>query len=298
MTVPEAGALDSHSCILEVTGGLHRGASASVDASGCSVGTGPDCDLILTDAGVAGRHLKILPHRQGLRVETGDDFVVVGKTRVPAAHGMNVKFPAEFRLGEASFRVSRPQGAKTGAFWSSNVKWIACGVVTIVVAAATVQAVAGAGNMAVVAPSKMLPAEISQEKTPSAVTAADAAAALSGRLSDVGLASLQVNADGTRLLVSGSVSGDGQAKWQAAQEWFDTKYAGRFLLSNGVSVKAPSRPDVSLQAVWLGEKPYAVISGGRRIHTGESVGDGWVMTAIGNDRVEFRRSDETFSLTF
>jgi hypothetical protein len=298
MTIPAAGASNPNSCILDVIGGLHSGASVALGANGCSIGTEADCDVILTDAGIAGHHLKLLPHGQGLRVETGDDFALVGKTKVPAGHGLNVKFPAEFRIGEASFRVSRPLGVKTAGFWSSHVKWIACGVATVVVAAATVQAVAGAGGMAIARPSPMPSAEVSLDKKPPVVTATDAAGALSGQLSKVGLDALQVQADGTRLLVSGYVSGDGLSKWQAAQEWFDANYAGRFVLSNAVSVKAPSTPDVRLQAVWLGEKPYAVIAGGRRIYTGETVGDGWVMTAIGNDRVEFRRSAESFSLTF
>jgi hypothetical protein len=300
MTISEGGEANSHSCVLEVTGGRHRGASVSFGPNGCSIGTDVDCDVILSDAGIAGHHVKLLPHGHALLVETGSDFAFVGKTKIPASHGLKTAFPAEFRLGEASFRVSRAQSAKAPGFWSSNAKWIACGVAAIVVAAASVQAVAGvgAGGMGIALTSQKPVVEVSLEQKAPAATATEAVGALSGQLAQAGLGALQIRADGARLLVSGHLTQDEQQKWHSVQEWFDGTYAGRFVLSNMVSLEAQSTPDIRLQAVWLGEKPYMVVAGGRRVYTGESVGNGWVMTAIGNGRIEFRRSSESFSLTF
>ncbi|MFM9272136.1 FHA domain-containing protein [Halomonas elongata] len=122
--------------------------------------------------------------------------------------------------------------------------------------------------------------------------------ALGRRLERAGLDGLQVRDAGNHLEVSGQFAPERHEDWQGVQRWFDQRYgSSQVLVSNAKPSLVPDRPAFRFQAVWLGDNPYVIGTKGERLYPGASLPEGWVLAAIGDERVTLRRGDEELSLT-
>ena len=67
---------------MKILSGVHVGAEVTLDAEEAVIGSGEDCDFVLEDDGLAGRHVSLLPTDSGVRLtvlDSGDTVYVDGQ---------------------------------------------------------------------------------------------------------------------------------------------------------------------------------------------------------------------------
>ncbi|MEP7456660.1 FHA domain-containing protein [Phyllobacterium sp. SB3] len=289
--------------LLRVTAGVHDGVLLPLEGSSYRLGSAADCDLTLSDRAVAAHHMTLQLQGSNVLIEAIEgDVVIDGDTLVPAGHGVRSPLPFEFEIGGATIALSSPVSGTDSLRKMPRASWIAIGggaltLLTIAAVQAGVSDFLGSGN----APVAHLAAKHGQVVESIHAPAADGpvAASLKTRLAEIGLSGLEVDADGTRLTVSGDLSADDQKAWANIQNWFDRTYGGTYVLTSMVGAMAPKvHPKFNLQAVWFGDAPYAISSDGTRLYKGAALEDGWIIKDIRDGRLIASRQGEEFVLTF
>lgn len=94
---------------IDVLSGPDAGRSAMLASSSMIVGTGPECDLRLTDPTVSSRHAAVVPGPAGVLVEDLDSTngVTVRGLRVRSTY---VESGTDVKLGETVLRIDAPSG--------------------------------------------------------------------------------------------------------------------------------------------------------------------------------------------
>lgn len=298
---------------LTVTAGLHHGATMDLGEPTCRIGSDETADILLGDPGVAPEHLVLRFHGRQMAVEAIGGDVVVNDRVVHQGTGQRGELPAELRFQGVSLALSRPPVPsmipalpKLPALpprWRTSLNRGA--TLTALVATLGVLAVyefidvnqAGA-NIGGYTTASLDPQALDGAHRLMSGDRPGPAEALRRQLSEAGLDSLSVTDHGGYLSVSGQYAAAQSEAWDQTQRWFDQHYGSHQVLLNDAKARQDAaRPDLKLQAVWLGDSPYVIDRRGKRLYPGAALESGWVISAIQPDRIMLSRGDDQFALT-
>lgn len=307
---------------LEVVGGFHNGVSLFLDEGIYSIGSTADADIVLRDPGVASEHALLRIEGGAMRIEAMGGDLGIGEELITQGHGCKLRLPVDIAMGDARLRLSHP-GAKSagllggsfqpvGQFLSKRPFAAAGGVIVcaLAVSVAThetplpkVAEAETAPKLAVTKTAYYADVEtlgkFGGKTDPSQSAVEEAATQLIARLKSVSITSLRVTTADKRILVAGSLTKREAAAWTSAQQWFDETYSGRVVLTANVAIgENKSAPNLRLQAIWFGERPYVITEEGAHFYEGALLDNGWVLQRIAEDRIVLEREGESQALTY
>ena len=128
----------------------------------------------------------------------------------------------------------------------------------------------------------------------------EVAGELGARLAAAGLADAVTVVPGFgTITVDGAIDPALQPAWQLTQAWFDQRFTQRIVLVCNVAVSdEDSGPRLTVEAVWVGDRPYVVAADGRRYGEGAALDNGWQLDRIEADRLLISRGGQQLALTF
>jgi hypothetical protein len=270
------------------------------------------------DSGIAPLHARL--RGRGGRVEieaVGGPVGLANGEIVPQGHGRRCRLPLEVTIGEARIRLAGepsaavPPGAADRALLGrplfARLLFGAAMLVAVVLGSSFAlnrlsRAAPEAPRIAVTPPAAAM-IEPADDTVVGAVAedgfAKRARGELQTKLAAAGLATLTVEAQKGRLVVSGVVPGRQGDAWRGVQAWFDQAYGGRLPLVSRVSAgSADQAPPLMLRAIWFGERPYVIASDGARYHEGAFIAGGWTIKKIGETELLLARNGSTVALKY
>lgn len=276
---------------LTVTGGLHQGSSLVLDQPVYTIGADLAADLVLSDPGIAGLHLRLRFEGGQVAVEAlGGEVLLSGNVRIPQGSGHRARLPLQLRIGAAGVSLALPEGAEKPAGPPRKLTpWIVALALLFICAGALAfrndTPPASAAAVVDVAPVK---------KT----TREQAKAWLEQQLQAAHLEAVKVSNSNGQLSAVGSFEQSQKPQWLALQQAFDQRYGQQIVLNPKVTVRADAaRPRVRFQAVWFGAHPYVINDSGKRLYPGAALADNWVLERIENNQVILARGEERFTFT-
>ena len=276
---------------LTVTGGLHQGSSLMLDQPVYTLGADLAADLVLTDPGIAGLHLRLRFEGDHVAVEAlGGDVLLAGNVRIPHGNGHRARLPLQLRIGTAGVSLALPGSPeKPPAATRTFTPWI--------IATALLFVCAGALAFRNDPPQAQAAMPVA-EKTVAKPSRAEAKAWFEGQLQAAHLDAVKVSDTDGQLNASGSFERAQKPQWVALQQAFDQRYGQQIVLNPRVAVRADAaRPRVRFQAVWFGANPYVINDSGKRLYPGAALADNWVLDRIENNQVILARGEERFTFT-
>lgn len=306
---------------LQVTHGLHAGATLDLAEPLYTVGSSTESDIVLRDSGIAPIHARL--RRKGSHVEVeavGGDVTLANGEVVPKGHGRRCKLPVEAIFGEAQVLLTGPSQAPAGFPVPGRPILVAAGLV----AAAFVLSIAANGlslaeadrslrgtaadtKLTKLAFADGLQQYAATDATNSSlaadaqgpVDAAEAGKQLALRLAQAGIGTLGVEDSHGRLIVSGTVPTQQSEAWTDIQSWFDQTYGGQVpLVSDIVDGGVEQAPRLPLKAIWYGQRPYVITADGARYYEGAFVNDGWAIKQIGEKELLLTKGGSTVALKY
>lgn len=277
---------------LTVTGGLHQGSSLVLDQPVYTIGADLAADLVLSDPGIAGLHLRLRFFEGGqVAVEAlGGDVLLSANVRIPQGSGHRARLPLQLRIGTAGVSLALPEGAeKPAAAPRKLTPWIVAGALLFLCAGALAfrgeAPLASAGSVV----------EVPAVKKPSRE---QARAWFEQQLQVAHLDDIKVSNLNGQLSATGTFEHSQKPQWVALQQAFDQRYGQQIVLNPKVTVRADAaRPRVRFQAVWFGTNPYVINDSGKRLYPGAALADNWVLERIENNQVILARGEERFTFT-
>lgn len=300
-SMPGSSASGKSTPVLDITHGLHQGVHLTLASAVYTIGTAASADLILSDAGIAERHMVLRFDDGRVAVEAlGGDVLVVGldgqQTRIPMGNGHRARLPVEIAIGDARLRLGSGARAQasgaSSSIWRSKLHWI----LALVLMCLCVGAFAFRDEPAAPAAlAQSTPARVAQSpsKTP-----AQARQWLEQQLLAADLKGIKVSEAGGQVLAEGAYDPTLKSRWVALQQAYDQQFGQQVMLQANVSARSEiSRPRVRFQAVWFGASPYVINDSGKRLYPGAALSDGWMLESIENNQVILARGEERFTLT-
>lgn len=309
-SLPDPSARVTDIPLLSITHGLHRGVSLALENPSYTFGSAGDVDLLLSDPGIAARHLALRFSAGQVAVEAlGGEVIVVARhgqeIRIPAGSGHRARLPLTVRIGAAVLALSHPPASPRSAapvtpIWRHKAHWaIALLLMCLCVGAFAFRAEPqpsrpspGLPTFGSAAPARALPDDRGR------ASAAQAKVWLEQQLDAAGLTHINVSETDGQLSVEGHYDPSDKSRWTAVQQAYDARFAQQVVLHSGVSPRTDiAKPRVRFQAVWLGEHPYVVSDSGKRLYPGAVLADDWTLERIENNQVILARGAERFAFT-
>jgi hypothetical protein len=287
---------------LNVIDGVHRGVSVPIAGDSCQIGSSMECDLSLSDSSIEDRHFSV--RRMGSMViigAHGGEVVVNDRTKLEVGKGMRARLPVRISAGGVSMVLDgavKVEGTLKSYLQPLRKVGLFGGCIALLGLSIVLVQAGVASNLDNRQTDSTI---VAASHTGQSITAAtpDPKQALHQMLADNGLGSLDVQWEGSRVHVDGAVDHDQMKKWADVQYRFDSQYGSRNVVSSSVhAVARKIQPKFKLQAIWFGEKPYAIAADGSRLYTGAALEDGWIIKEISADRLVVKRNVEEFTLTF
>lgn len=276
---------------LTVTGGLHQGSSLVLDQPVYTIGADLAADLVLSDPGIAGLHLRLRFEGGQVAVEAlGGDVLIAGNVRIPHGSGHRARLPLQLRIGTAGVSLALPGGAEKPSDAPRKLTpWIVAFVLLFICA----------GALAVRSEAPLLPATTAAEVAPVKKASREHAKAwLEQQLQAAHLDTVKVSNSNGQLSATGTFEQSQKPQWLALQQAFDQRYGQQIVLNPRVAVRADAAaPRVRFQAVWFGPRPYVINDSGKRLYPGAALADNWVLERIENNQVILARGAERFTFT-
>ncbi|MGY2192971.1 SctD/MshK family protein [Pseudomonas pergaminensis] len=276
---------------LTVTGGLHQGSSLVLDQPVYTIGADLAADLVLSDPGIAGLHLRLRFEGGQVAVEAlGGDVLIAGNVRIPHGSGHRARLPLQLRIGTAGVSLALPGGAEKPSDAPRKLTpWIVAFVLLFICA----------GALAVRSEAPLLPATTAAEVAPVKKASREHAKAwLEQQLQAAHLDTVKVSNSNGQLSATGTFEQSQKPQWLALQQAFDQRYGQQIVLNPRVAVRADAAaPRVRFQAVWFGPHPYVINDSGKRLYPGAALADNWVLERIENNQVILARGAERFTFT-
>jgi pSer/pThr/pTyr-binding forkhead associated (FHA) protein len=293
---------------LEIASGLHKGTSVDLTGTSYSIGSSPDCDIVLRDEGVAAEHAQIRIDGGSVSVETQSHPVGIGNGKVlNHQEGCRLRLPATLTFGSTEVIISQ-EGAVEPSVGQMASRLAVPVAAAILIPVILIVAIASSPDMsATKAPARTAATNSAADtERPTAMgdastqkPAGEAADELQKRITAAGLEGVTLAANGDDIVASGAIPAADHAKWVDAMKWFDRTYAGKASLVSMVSAdRKAGRPPVAIQAVWYGDNPYMIASDGKRYYQGASLNGGWMVRAIQKDKVVLAKGADEFQLTY
>ncbi|TKT55071.1 EscD/YscD/HrpQ family type III secretion system periplasmic domain-containing protein [Rhizobium sp. LC145] len=281
---------------LDVLSGIHHGVRAPIDAEACTIGSSPNCDLVLSDRDIAQEHLQLRFYGRQVAINAiGGGVIVEGRPALQRGFGCRVKLPVTLVIGDAKLRIARD--ASSGP---AIKRWPYAAVVVVALAMMPIVAVQ-AGISGLLPQKPALPSDrLTVGSVPAATAPSDGeiVGTLQQKIAEAGLSNLTLSADGRRIDVSGQVPPDRMEAWRDVQRWFDRSHGGRYVLTSLVSAAAVTdAPKFVFQAVFFGNTPYVVDARGERRYPGAALQDGWMLKSIEDGQILVVRGGQEFKLT-
>lgn len=300
-SVPGSSASGQSTPVLDITRGLHQGVHLTLDGAVYTIGSAASADLILSDAGIAGRHmvLRFVEGRVAVEALEGD-VVVVGphgqETRIPMGNGHRARLPLEIAVGDARLRLGSGAPIQappaSSSIWQSKIHWI----LALILMCLCVGAFAFRGDP--VAPAALATNAPARAPQLLPATAAQARLWFEQQLLAADLKSIKVSEAGAQLLAEGAYDPSQKPRWIALQQAYDRQFGQQVMLQANVSAHSEiARPRVRFQAVWFGANPYVINDSGKRLYPGAALADGWTLERIESNQVILARGEERFTLT-
>lgn len=294
---------DSQFPVLSIIEGLHQGVALALDKPLYALGSALQCDLVLSDPGVAEEHLHLRITDRNLAIEArGGDVVVVCAGRaidVPQGSGHRARLPVEVRVGSACLRIAQAHPQADAAqlpgqrFTLEGMRGLGLGALMLLLVGGSAFAFQGR-SMPERAPST---AAVTSPAAPP-LTPAQARHWLQQQLNAEGLAAITLTESSDQLFATGALEPRLKSNWTALLQRFDERFGGQVSLRSNVKQRAPiAAPRVRFQAVWFGPDPYVINDSGKRLYPGAALPDNWVLERIDSDQVVLSRGDEHFNLT-
>ncbi|EPM58662.1 SMAD/FHA domain protein [Pseudomonas syringae pv. theae] len=303
---PDASAQESGAVELDILHGLHQGVSLALGKPVYVIGSAASADLVLGDADVAQRHVRLRFSCGQVAIEAlGGDVSVVDRLgkhlSISLGHGQRLDLPVELSLGQSQLRLrstrSAPSSPTSSALMSGIVqtlKWPALAALLLLVTCATA--------FAFRAPAQVVPqgASTTDVGLPTRIvpTLVQARSWLENALQNAGLVQLRVHEEGGQLSVAGDYPAADKDRWLQIQQAFDSRFGQHIVLTPKVHASAPvATPRVRFQAVWFGRNPYVIDEHGKRVYPGALLPDNWRLDSIDGDQVRLVRGQERFAFT-
>jgi hypothetical protein len=301
-SVPRSSASGKSAPVLSITHGLHQGVNLTLDSAVYIVGSASSADLILSDAGIAERHMVLRFVDGRVAVEAlGGDLIVVDlhgqQTRIPKGNGHRARLPLQIGLGDARLRLdsSSPERAPAAAqasIWRRKLHWLLALVLMVLCVGAF------AFRSEPIAPAAVVVSTPVRAPLTPVNTSAQAHIWLDQQLSAADLKGIRVSEAGGQLIAEGAYDPTQKSRWIALQQAYDQQFGQQVLLQANVTQHSEiAKPRVRFQAVWFGTNPYVINDSGRRLYPGAALADGWMLERIENNQVILARGEERFTLT-
>ncbi|WP_394891653.1 FHA domain-containing protein [Mesorhizobium sp. AaZ16] len=288
--------------LLEVTDGLHAGAQLALDGEFHSIGSNVESDIVLRDEGVAPSHARLRLSGSSVEIEAFGGDVLLDKGVVPQGHGQKCRLPLNARIGGAMVRIRHQQHDAERSFLSRTLALTLIGLVGVFVLSVVANQLSMADTKHV---SKALAAALPAAGTEASATAAGdrsvtaATRDLTQKIEEAGIGPLDIHVDDGRISVAGTVPRDRSQAWANVQAWFDQTHGAKFMLASTVAVaSAEAAPQLALQAIWYGNRPYIITADGARYHEGAFVENGWSIKRIGEDALILGKDGATIALRY
>ena len=289
---------------VSVLEGSHAGAILTLPAGKYQFGRSHDADVVLTDEGLAPMHFAIDLAKHGASVASmGGAVTLDGCGAASSKSSARLHFPFEVALDGVHLRVEGPEVKS----WQQVLEWYErCGDwlrqprrVPVLAAIALIPiAVYGIGAAATGAPD---PA-VAQAAAPSVarMPIAKAVDTLRGRAEQAGLlGQLEIARAGDAITVRGALMPDQMAAWQRVRQDFDAAYGTGYAFNSQINtVNSTERPQLDLQAISVGARPYVITSSGERLAEGDRLTSGWTIEKIERRQVILTQGDQRMALTY
>jgi hypothetical protein len=313
---------------LSVISGVHRGVTYALESRDCRIGSAPDADIVLRDAGVAAEHARLRLERGAACIEaTGGDIIVDGEPIVKG-RGCRTRLPVRLRLCGAELEFAAAPSRASGVAGmlqarSAMVGGPMLGAALIMCLAYGLSAMAqesprsadardaianikswarvawsggsrNSGGITRAEPQRSPPRPGSPPRID------EAERELKTRLTGARLGATRVDSAGGRLAVSGQIGKHDVAAWTGIQQWFDQTYGDHLVLTTTVTVADDKAavPALQPQASWYGDGAYVIAADGIRYYEGAVLESGWTIQSINADRILLSRDGQTMALAY
>lgn len=294
--------------MLNITHGLHQGVQLSLDRSVYRVGSAASSDLLLSDAGIAERHMVLRFANGQVAVEAiGADVVVYGaharEIKIPAGRGHRARLPLDIRIGDARLTLSSTtdsvqHAAPTRAaapVWLRKPQWILALLLMFLCVGAFAFRDEAVSPLAIA--DKSAPS-LPERRQQQVATAAQAKVWLEEQLATSSLKQIKVSEVDGQLGVQGFYDPAQKGQWRSVQQAFDSRFGQQVVMHPDVLARTEiAKPRVRFQAVWFGANPYVINDSGKRLYPGASLADDWTLESIENNQVILARGEERFTFT-
>lgn len=308
-SVPGSSASGKSTPVLTITHGLHQGVCLSLDRSVYIIGSAANADLLLSDAGIAERHMALRFANGQVAVEAiGGDVLAFGshgrEIRIPAGNGHRARLPLDIQVGDARLTLSsandtrqKPAPARTAPAWLRKPHWIIALLLMFLCVGAFAFRSEPVSPLAMSDKSdkKSSPAPQLQKQS---ATAVEARTWLERQLAAANLKQIKVSEVEGQLGVTGTYDPAQKGHWRSVQQAFDARFGQQVVLHPDVTARSEiAKPRVRFQAVWFGPNPYVINDSGKRLYPGATLADDWTLDSIDNNQVILARGEERFTFT-
>ena len=278
--------------------GAHAGANAKSPSGRFSIGSGLENDIVLLADQLGPNHARISlidAWRKRVRIEAEDRAVQLGDgRRIEAGHYADIALPARLRLGTAECQIDTARD-------TGGLKRFVVPAALVLGAMIILPMLAGA--IGLTGPKSSLPSPAIVVANSLAGSDGANVAVWQGRLAErLGAAGLsgQVSIErgpSGNLIAVGVIDEAVTEKWREIVRWYDAQGNGPLLVNNvtrsGTNTELPA-----FRAVWLDNRPQAVLQNGQTAGIGDTVTGGWRIEAIDATGVTLTRDGRAAKLAF
>ncbi len=308
---------------LRVLTGLHAGAVCVLPDGRFSIGSEPPADILLGDEHVAARHIVVDRDGDGLRLSIEAGGVAIEGAQLAAGDVVAAAMPVSISIGNVELRCEAaeeiappPQAQRQRAPSRYGLPWDAqlWGARLWPIGRRRISAV-GAGaalGVTLLAAAAIIPAATNafaapRAKQPSALPAKPPQAAATSDATLRGETQRQLQANGLpdiSLDVSSSVvTARGQldpalgGRLHDVELWFDHRFGETAVFISQVSLQAPRKFTLALDAVWAGSDPNVVIHG-QKYYVGASLPGGATIDQITQRQVLVSQAGQHYAVDY
>ncbi len=296
---------------IDVVSGAHSGAQLCFPANhkaAIKIGSGIENDLILLASQIADNHLTVsigsfVDNTVTLTAKNGPITLHNGQV-LDTSQWARVNLPATIKLGDTSLYLNRDFGIDRVKKMAEPVlllggSMIIGALVTALVASGfsrIKEAVANTNNE----PAAMIAQEQAQSQVHMASQQTITSKVVSEKIAQAGLnsfISVKKGVSGT-IVVSGTISQEQRPQWRSVLQWYDAK-SNLSPMVNKVTTGTVKNLKLIIKSVWLdGNDRVVIFEDGQKAKVGDTIKNGWKVSAISDRFVSVHRGQRTIRITY